>query len=72
MKRFLQFTAATVAILALNACEQHSARDLATLEKEPEHEGAPGYGEQISATKPAQEVHAGAPDAATPGFFQKH
>jgi hypothetical protein len=69
MKRLVQFIAVTVAILALNACEQHPKSDLATLEKEAEHEGGPGHGEQISATKPSQEIHAGVPAKEAPRFF---
>lgn len=71
MNRLVQFTAAIVALLAINACEQHTTRDLATLEKEPEHEGGPGHGEQISATAHSQEIHAGAPAKDATRFFPK-
>jgi hypothetical protein len=70
MKRLFQLTAISAALLAFNACEQHTARDLAILEKETGHEG-PGHGEQVSAAHPSEEVHAGAPAKEEPKFFPK-
>jgi Tfp pilus assembly protein PilP len=69
MKRLARLTAVSAAILALSACEQHSKRDLATLEHETENE--PGHGTELHAVQPAHELHSGAPAQEAPKFFPK-